>query len=240
MLTGASGLYDRARPTYPEPALQKILSLLPPSAAVVELGAGTGLFSRGLLNAALAKPGSVSEWLAVEPSEGMRVGFEKKLPEVAALEGSGLQVAIVDGLFDKIPVEDGKADLVSLSSWPRSAILRSCLADRTSARRLRGLRSRYRHGYWKSIFETAFYPGTFEAPVQELYHRDLPATEQGVIDRVLSKSFITALSEEEQAKVVKEIEAVLKKGEGMKWINEDEGIFEYPYDTDLYVIRKKE
>ncbi|GAA5962249.1 hypothetical protein JCM21900_000137 [Sporobolomyces salmonicolor] len=268
-ISGASGLYDRARPTYPEPALQKILSLLPPSAAVVELGAGTGLFSRGLLNAALAKPGSVSEWLAVEPSEGMRVGFEKKLPEVAALEGSGLQVAIVDGLFDKIPVEDGKADLVVVAQafhWvgkDGESALREIarvlkpgaffvaiwnLEDRSVpwVAQLRDAYEvyeagtpQYRHGYWKSIFDAAFYPETFEAPVQELYHRDLPATEQGVIDRVLSKSFITALSEEEQAKVVKELEAVLKKGEGRKWIKEDEGIFEYPYDTDLYVIRKK-
>jgi len=51
--------------------------------------------------------------IAVEPSKGMRDGWEKKIGEVEGLESSGVKIGIQDGLFDKIPVEDGKADLVS-------------------------------------------------------------------------------------------------------------------------------
>jgi len=43
----------------------------------------------------------------------MRDGWEKKIGEVEGLESSGVKIGIQDGLFDKIPVEDGKADLVS-------------------------------------------------------------------------------------------------------------------------------
>jgi len=56
----------------------------------------------------------VKELIAVEPSEGMREGWEKKIGEVEGLRESEIRVEIQDGLFDKIPVEDGKADLVSL------------------------------------------------------------------------------------------------------------------------------
>jgi hypothetical protein len=46
-----------------------------------------------------------------------------------------------------------------------------------------------------------------------------------VIDRVLSKSYITALSSEDQDKIKLRVEEILKNGEGLKWIREDEGIF---------------
>jgi hypothetical protein len=42
----------------------------------------------------------------------MREGWEKKQAQVD-LKESRIQVSIQDGLFDKIPVEDGNADLVS-------------------------------------------------------------------------------------------------------------------------------
>lgn len=112
---GASGLYDRARPDYPLEAIDRILASLPnqqqQGAHVVELGAGTGLFTRGFLaRAATAdNAGRVKRLTAVEPSEGMREGFEKKLE---GLEGTGIELAVVDGLFDRIPAPDASADLV--------------------------------------------------------------------------------------------------------------------------------
>lgn len=120
---GASGLYDRARPTYPAQAHAQILDLLPPSpkgAHVVELGSGTGLFTRGFLQAVLEREKEegggaagkrVARLTAVEPSEGMREGFAKGL-EKEGLAGSGIEVDCVDGAFDKVPIGDGEADLV--------------------------------------------------------------------------------------------------------------------------------
>jgi len=129
---GASGLYDRARPSYPQEAFNKILSVVPPSTSsegstIVELGAGSGIFTRGFLETILSsseeknknKVGEL-EFIAVEPSRGMREGWEKKHEEtftrIGRLKESGIKVEIRDGLFDKIPVEDAKADLVRVFS----------------------------------------------------------------------------------------------------------------------------
>jgi len=57
------------------------------------------------------------------------------------------------------------------------------------------------------------------------------------MDRVLSKSYITALSEEEKEKLCAEIEAVLEEEEN-KWIDESNGVFEYPYKTTVISMKK--
>lgn len=59
-------VYDRVRPRYPQQAVAEILSLCPDSPTVVDLGAGTGILSRQLLE---ADPYVRIE--AVEPSAAM-------------------------------------------------------------------------------------------------------------------------------------------------------------------------
>ncbi|GAA5900069.1 class I SAM-dependent methyltransferase [Sporobolomyces salmoneus] len=282
--SGASGLYDRARPSYPEPAFSQIYSLLPSSpkegtrsSFVVELGAGSGIFTRGFLRTILSQPSDergrrLGELLAIEPSEGMRKGWEKKHDEEGLrteLEEKGIKVEIRDGLFDKIPVEDGKADLVVIAQafhWvgrngesaireiarvlkPQGTLALIWNYEDRSVPWVAQLRDAYeeyeagtpqaRLGWWKSIFETEFYSQTYEPAQVETYHRNLPSSEQGVVDRILSKSYITALSQEEQERVAKDMREIVKKGEGKEWIDEKEGTFHYPYTTELYIIRKK-
>jgi len=53
----------------------------------------------------------------------------------------------------------------------------------------------------------------------------LPSSEQGVVDRILSKSYITALNQEEQEKIANDMRAIVKRGEGKEWIDEKEGTF---------------
>ncbi|GAA6059016.1 hypothetical protein JCM10212_001241 [Sporobolomyces blumeae] len=272
--SGASGLYDRARPGYPEESIDKILSLLPTpgeasvstGATIVELGAGTGIFTRGLLERAQAtKPaGAISELIAVEPSKGMRQGFEDKVKSVG-----GTKVSIQDGLFDKIPVQDGKADLIVVAQafhWVghdgESAIrdmARVLKPDGVVAliwnyedrdvpwvAQLRDLYEAYegdtpqaRHGYFKSTFKTDYYLSAY-GPLDVLtYRRKIPTTTEGVVDRVLSKSYITALPQEKQEELAKGFRDVVKRGDGKVWIDEKEGTFEYPYKTELYLFRKK-
>jgi SAM-dependent methyltransferase len=86
-------LYDGARPTYPAEAVRWMLGDEP--RRVVDLGAGTGIFTR--LLAALGH-----DVTAVEPDPGMRARLHERSPGVEALAGSG----------EAIPLEDASVDAV--------------------------------------------------------------------------------------------------------------------------------
>ena len=97
----------------------------------------------------------------------------------------------------------------------------------------------YRHGYWRSIYSTEEYSRNFTAPTETHYKRALPTTEDLVVDRVFSKSYITALSDAERETLGKEIRDVVRRGEGKTWIDKDQGTFEYDYKTDLVLAQRK-
>lgn len=67
----------------------------------------------------------------------------------------------------------------------------------------------------------------------------LPATADIVADRVCSKSYIAIESEETQAQVRGWVRDILKKGDGRVWIDEKEGVFEYPYKTYVVALKRK-
>jgi hypothetical protein len=79
----------------------------------------------------------------------------------------------------------------------------------------------------------------FDPPQQYDYQVVHPTTEQGVIDRVWSKSYITAQSKSEQEKIASSIREILNKGEDRRWIDEKNGVFEYPYETNLFLMRRR-
>ncbi|KAK4704665.1 hypothetical protein P7C70_g1537, partial [Phenoliferia sp. Uapishka_3] len=276
--SGASGLYDRARPRYPAPAVQHITYLLTPSAPglVVELGPGTGIFSRMLL---AEGKGRIKKLLAVEPAEGMRQGFMNNL-EGSGVEPpkSGIQVEVVDGTFDKIPAGDASVDLVVAAQafhWSNDGVaaikeIGRVLKPGGKVALIWNLESRktqwvaqlrdtyevvrnffklsdplgrtilYRLGLWKAMFNSPEYLDAFSGHAEHTtYELPVEGTEELVVDRALSKSYVTNLAQEEKDKVVKEIRAIVKRGDGKIWIDEEKGTFEYPYETDLYVMTKK-
>ncbi|GAA5840381.1 hypothetical protein JCM3766R1_000271 [Sporobolomyces carnicolor] len=287
--SGASGLYDRARPSYPLEAYAKILSALPrrrqsrtsPTAAataatVVELGAGSGIFTRGFLGEILKEQEEENErkvetLIAIEPSKGMRQGWQSKHDQELKdkVEANGLTVEIRDGLFDKIPVTDQQADLVVIAQafhWvgkdgesaireiarvlkPNGVLALIWNFEDRSKPWVAQLRDAYeqheagtpqaRLGWWKSIFETEFYRETYEPAQLESYHRELDSSEDGVVDRILSKSYITALAQDQQDKVARDMREIVRRGDGKEWIDQSRGTFYYPYNTELYLIRKK-
>ncbi|KAF3931317.1 hypothetical protein ABW19_dt0204707 [Dactylella cylindrospora] len=287
--SGSSGLYDRARPSYPPETLNHVFNALHQSYQsrpdkdsgnglnIVELGAGTGIFTRVLLSPPAGvdtQNVSINKLLAVEPSVGMRQGFRDATEKIGikvgdkGVEGEEL-VQAIDGTFDNIPVQDGWADaviiaqafhwshphysttLVSLARALRPGaplILVWNLEDRRSplhpwVPRIRDIYEahekgtpQYRHGWWKAIFDLPEYKGNFKENYDYLeVKRVLPTTEDQVVDRVVSKSYITALVEEDKKAVEDGVRDILKT-ETKVWIDESSGVFEYPYATDSYII----
>jgi SAM-dependent methyltransferase len=89
--------YDGLRP---HPPRQAVDWLLPPGCEVaVDVGAGTGLFTRTLIDRA-------AQVVAVEPDARMRAVLAERSPRVRAVEGTG----------EAIPLPDHSADAVFVSS----------------------------------------------------------------------------------------------------------------------------
>ncbi len=80
-------------------------------------------------------------------------------------------------------------------------------------------------GYWKNTLDSESAQTDFHPWTHDVYSQTLESTEQGVIDRVLSKSYITALSQEDKDNLVAEIKRIVQKGDGKVWIDQDKGIF---------------
>ena len=95
----AADVYERARPLYPDEAIEWIL----PEGArtVLDLGAGTGKLTRALAARGL-------EVVAVEPLAEMRTNLAWAAPEAR----------ILDGTAEAIPLEDDSVDLITVAqAW---------------------------------------------------------------------------------------------------------------------------
>jgi len=102
--------YDAVRPSYPAAAVDRVLAGTADGADVVELGAGTGLFTRLLA----ARPADrVRTVTALEPSASMRAVLER---EVAA--GTGGRVRAVPGTGEATGLPAASADVVvAAQAW---------------------------------------------------------------------------------------------------------------------------
>ncbi|EJD53007.1 S-adenosyl-L-methionine-dependent methyltransferase [Auricularia subglabra TFB-10046 SS5] len=259
--TGKGELYDRARPSYPADALAGIRAALrtPAPVNILELGAGTGLFTRALL-AHSAWKDDVKELHAVEPSDDFRgtLVAGTKDPRVIARAGTFEQTGAPDGWADAVIVAqawhwcpDYNAAMAEIARALKPggvAFFIWNLEDRDAANWVARLRDtievheqgtpQYRLGLWKATFTTPNYQALFEKEEQQVWAWTLPTTPDRVVDRVCSKSFISLLPDDEKAKVVAAVRQIIAE-EPKTWINEQEGVFEYPYQTTLIVMRKK-
>lgn len=96
----------------------------------------------------------------------------------------------------------------------------------------------FRQGLWRATFSTKSYSTLFEKEEELVWSYALPTTAEGVLDRVLSKSYVATLPKDQQNQLVKAIKRIWDE-EPRAWINEADGVFEYPYKTTLIVMKKK-
>ncbi|KAJ7088585.1 S-adenosyl-L-methionine-dependent methyltransferase [Mycena epipterygia] len=257
---GTNELYNKARPQYPPEALSHLRRAIKSSDLlnIVEVGSGTGLFTRGLL--AHPEWTAVRELKAVEPSEGMREVFLKYTTDD--------RVRISDGTFDKTGVESGWADVIVIAQafhwcldyeaaaaeFARVLKPEGVLAliwnqdDRDAAQWLKQVGERverdaqgtprWRTGQGRQVFSTPSYTNFFGQPEEQKFRYETSGSLDGIVSRCLSVSRIATLADTEKDAFVKDIQAIVQRGEGKVWIEQEKGTFLVPMTTDLIIARR--
>jgi SAM-dependent methyltransferase len=224
-----AGRYERGRPDYPQTAVDTIVSEfdLRAGRTVLDLGAGTGKLTRLLVP-------SGADVIAVEPIREMR----EQLQGVVALDGTAEQIPLADDSVDAVTVAQAfhwfDAD-IALREIHRVVRPGGGLALIWNARderhplqaalseifnRYEGNTPRRQNRNWKTVLADS---GLFERTRRLLFSHVQHVDEQGVVDRVLSVSFMASLPESERADVEREVRTLAK------------GATELPYMTELYL-----
>jgi len=223
--------YQRGRPTY-HPDLVARVAERYADGPLVELGAGTGILTAALVDAGLAVT-------AVEPVEAMRSTLAERVPGARVLEGTAEAIPLDDACaatvlcsqsfhwFDAPAALDEVARVLRpgghlLTVWNvRDEEVAWVAAYTAIADRYAGDAPRYRTFAWRRAIDAdARYALADEWQVEN----PAPTDAQGVVERMLSTSFIAALDADEQARVADEVRAVVA----------DLGPrFAYPYRSEL-------
>lgn len=238
--------YERARPDYPKAAIAYLQAALPvrTGALAIELGAGTGKFTRAIV-----------PWggrlLAIEPTRAMRARLVAAVPSVDVLAATA----------EAIPVRAARAEVVLAAqafhwfrqpetldevarvlrpggalglvwnvrdeSYPWMAALGRLILDVTG----------HRPGARDKSWQRAFLGDERFRPLEEhsFPHRQTLDVD-GVVDRVLSISYVGLLPPEERAAVGDRVRALLEREPETR----GRVTIEVPYTTDVYVARRSE
>ncbi|TMD85418.1 MAG: class I SAM-dependent methyltransferase [Chloroflexi bacterium] len=234
----AAAAYERGRPGYPQAAIDWMVDQLDITSAstVVDLGAGTGKFSRML------RP-TGARVIAIEPVAAMRVELARVVPGIEVL----------DGTAEAIPCGDASADAVTAAQafhwFSGAAALREIhrvlrpqgglgliwnrrdkrdplqAAIDAIIRPHRGRAPIHERDSWReSMMASALFRPTGER--QFSYEQAVDA--DGLVARVLSISFIATLSDGERSTVRDQVSALVDRTPIM-----------LPYLTDVFLFRRR-
>lgn len=237
--------YERGRPEYPDEAVHFLLRTLDisPGTTVVDLGAGTGKFTRLLTN-------SGAKLIAVEPVEGMRSKFASLLPEIEILAGTAESIPLAPASVDVVVAAQafhwfqGESSLQEIHRilkpggrlgliWNVRDEAVEWVARMTQiVDRYQGNVPRYKSDQWKRVFDQTVLFTQLKAHVFSYIQK---CDRETLVDRVASISFIAALPGETRQKVLGEVRDLLEHHpmlKGQEKIN-------LPYRTDVFWCAKQ-
>ncbi len=240
----AGDSYERGRPEYPQDAIDFLVKTLQidPTSTVVDLGAGTGKFTK-LLTQAKATV------IAVEPVEGMRKKFQSLYPGIKILSGTAEDIPMEDNSVDaviaaqafhwfngpaavreihRVLKPNGKIGLI----WNARDESLAWVAELTKIiDPHEGGAPRYKTMNWKKAFvETNLFS---RLQLQHFSYSQV-GTVETIVDRIGSISFISALSEVDKQKVLTQVRNLVQSHPDTKSRSE----VKLPYRTDVYWCEK--
>jgi len=259
------------RPHYPASAIAQIREAVPAKEElhVVEIGAGSGIFTRDLMeNSAWST--STSEIVAVEPNPEMRAVLARETAN------KKIKVSAVDGTFENTGVPDAWADVIIMATsfhWCQDhdsalaefkrilkhggviAIIFNVhdynhfpwvknLDDIRDAEAQKKGGSIHLRSTWGRIFDHPAYKENYDQPI----HTELPyfetVTQENAIQRFLTWSGIAIMSPDDKQKAVDSAESIINEArdkgqDGFEWVNKSEGTFKFPYLAQLDICSRK-
>lgn len=243
---GASD-YERGRPGYPPEVIAELVTLfhLGPDCSVVDLGAGTGKFTRQLV----ATGASV---VAVEPIDAMRAEFAKALPATEVRVGTAEAIPAADGSVDLVTCaqafhwfDPGRAfdevrrvlrpggglAMVWNTRDPSVPWTRELDAIMTA---VAGPSPRYRSGLggWEPVLDSH---SGFTPVTRATWPNPRPTDVGTMLARIASVSYVSALPAEDRGRVLDEVAQLLATGPMAESTSET---FIEPNITDLYWCRR--
>ncbi len=232
--------YSRGRPDYPGATLDWLrfdLGLMP-GMTVIEVGAGTGKFTRTLVRTG-------AKVIATDPVGEMLKVLRRELPAVPAVQATA----------QKLPLPDATADAVICAQsfhWFASpgalAEIRRVLVPGGTLGLVWNVRDqsvgwvgeltrimepyegdapRYDRGEWRRVFPA---PGFGELRERAIPHAHIGPPEQVIVDRVASVSFISALEDATRARVLDDVRALIDSTPALAAHRE----VSFPYVTHVY------
>ncbi|PLQ00554.1 class I SAM-dependent methyltransferase [Cupriavidus pauculus] len=236
--------YARGRPEYPAELgtwLRDTLGLAP-GKTVVDLGAGTGKFTRLLL------PTGASV-IAVEPVDAMRAQLSGKLPAVRAVQGSAESMPLPDASVDAVvcaqafhwfanPAAMQEIARV-LKPGGRLGLIWNVRDESVGwVARLteimtpyEGDAPRFYKGDWKKVFPA---DGFGPLGLTRFPYTHTGAPEQVIVDRVMSVSFVASLPQPEQDAVRARLHAVIDADPALQ----GRDAVSFPYSTEAYCCER--
>ncbi len=231
-----AGAYERGRPSYPPEAVSWLAEQLgmAPGRRVLDLAAGTGKLTRLLV-------ATGASLIAVEPVAEMRSALAELAPGVDVRAGTAEAIPLPDASVDAVAVaqafhwfasEQALAEIARVLIptgrlglvWNRRDLTLPLQAEISEIiEPHRGSTPSFMTGNWREAFQhTRLFIGTAEHQVP---YEQLLTVDQ-LIDRVLSVSFIAALSPSARDEVEREVRALAQR--------HDDRPLRLGYVTELY------